>query len=220
MNTVLVQYVGEKPLKEDNIAGTGVAWLGHGDVQPVPVAAWPKLAVHSGVWRLADGQQPVAPRALDNATITADQVIKIDSISAMTASAASVAAGTLAPSAETVLYGADLPAQIDIDGVLLQLGTIVAAAHQESGLTVAEWNALSDAERTARVTALIDAAREDAAEDKRKAQAAGQEAGQVADAKPQSYADLKKEAVSLGIEVKGNPKREELQALVDAKKGA
>lgn len=35
----------------------------------------------------------------------------------------------------------------DIDGNSVQLGTVVAAAHTESGLTVADWNAAPESER-------------------------------------------------------------------------
>lgn len=45
-----VRYVGHKDRKADNVAGTGVVWHGHGDVQTVPDAAWGKLGVHPDVW--------------------------------------------------------------------------------------------------------------------------------------------------------------------------
>jgi TRAP-type C4-dicarboxylate transport system substrate-binding protein len=82
-------------------------------------------------------------------------------------------------------------------------------------MTVDAWNALTEADRKVQIEAVIELARKEAAEDRRRDEEA---AAKAAAAKPQSYADLKKEAVGLGIEVKGNPKREELQALVDAKK--
>lgn len=47
-----VQYIGHKALKKDNVAGTGVIWMGHGDIQEVQDAAWPKLAVHADVWAI------------------------------------------------------------------------------------------------------------------------------------------------------------------------
>lgn len=55
MTTIDVMYIGHKPFKEDNVAGTGTVWHGHGDVQPVPSLAWPRLAQHAAVWRIADG---------------------------------------------------------------------------------------------------------------------------------------------------------------------
>ncbi len=47
-----VQYIGNKPLKTDNVAGTGLVWNGHGDVQDVPEAAAAKLLRHPDVWAL------------------------------------------------------------------------------------------------------------------------------------------------------------------------
>lgn len=47
-----VQYIGAKPLKTDNVAGTGVVWDGHGDIQDVPDAAAAKLLRHPDVWAL------------------------------------------------------------------------------------------------------------------------------------------------------------------------
>ena len=44
----LVKYIGAKEFKDDNVAGTGVVWLGNGDVQRVPYGAWAKLAKHPG----------------------------------------------------------------------------------------------------------------------------------------------------------------------------
>lgn len=52
--TVDVEYIGTKSRKDDNVAGTGVTWFGHGDVQSVPMAAWGKLSQHPQVWRRAD----------------------------------------------------------------------------------------------------------------------------------------------------------------------
>lgn len=50
----LIEYIGRKPKKEDNIAGTGTWWLGQGDVQEIadPVAA-AKLLAYDTVWRRA-----------------------------------------------------------------------------------------------------------------------------------------------------------------------
>nr|DAQ81591.1 MAG TPA: hypothetical protein [Caudoviricetes sp.] len=46
------------------------------------------------------------------------------------------------------LLGSDvLPAHIEIGDHKVQLGTVVAAAHARSGLTVIEWNALKQEER-------------------------------------------------------------------------
>lgn len=54
------------------------------------------------------------------------------------------AAAPVEQSASEVLYGSSvLPSMLDIGGEQVQLGTLVAAAHQASGLTVAEWNELA-----------------------------------------------------------------------------
>lgn len=45
-----VKYLGPKPIKRDNVAHTGVVWVGTGDVQEVPDSAWPKLAAHPTIW--------------------------------------------------------------------------------------------------------------------------------------------------------------------------
>lgn len=48
-----IRYIGTKPGKEDNVAGTGVRWAGPGDVQEVPDRAVPYLLQHPAVWTLA-----------------------------------------------------------------------------------------------------------------------------------------------------------------------
>lgn len=50
-----IKYVGTKPMKTDNVAGTGTIWMGHGDVQDVPDKLWPLFASHANVWQRADG---------------------------------------------------------------------------------------------------------------------------------------------------------------------
>ena len=58
----LIEYIGSKPRKADNVAGTGVEWLGAGDAQEVPESAVAALLAHKTVWRLAD-PAPSAPVA-------------------------------------------------------------------------------------------------------------------------------------------------------------
>lgn len=60
METVQVEYIGSKDTKTDNVAGTDTIWYGNGDVQPVDAQAWPKLAAHSSVWRMAEPSLLVA----------------------------------------------------------------------------------------------------------------------------------------------------------------
>ncbi len=58
----LIEYIGSKPRKTDNVAGTGAVWLGAGDAQEVPESAVAALLLHKTVWRLADAA-PSAPAA-------------------------------------------------------------------------------------------------------------------------------------------------------------
>ena len=55
-----IQYVGKKDVKTDNVAGTGLVWLGNGDVQDVPSAAAPLLLRHATVWLPAPESKPAA----------------------------------------------------------------------------------------------------------------------------------------------------------------
>jgi hypothetical protein len=206
MESVRVQYVGDKPIKEDNIAATGVVWLGHGDVQDVPLSAWPRLAKHTGVWRLVEEAAVLKPLA---------------SATEAPAAVASVPTPHSAPA--TILLGANLPSLIDIGGVELQLGVIVAAVQEHSGKTVEAWNALLDSERQVIVEAFIEQARAEAAEQKVKDDAA--KTGKVVATevpKALSYEDLKDALTKAGVEFPKQAKKAVLQALYDehAKAGA
>lgn len=57
MSTVLVEYVGKKPREVDHLYGTGIVWLGGGDIQPVPIEAWERMRVHTDVWRAAQARE-------------------------------------------------------------------------------------------------------------------------------------------------------------------
>lgn len=50
---MLVQYIGPKDRKEDNVARSGTVWHGRGDVQEVTPEVWGKLSRHPDVWVLA-----------------------------------------------------------------------------------------------------------------------------------------------------------------------
>lgn len=199
MDSVRVIYVGQKPIKEDNIAGTGAVWRGEGDVQNVPLAAWPKLAPHRGIWQLAEGV-PVKTLASAPAPPVSPPA------------AAPVASTAPAQTPVVTLYGANLDAHIDIGGHSVQLGAIVAVTQERSGLTPEDWNGLDDAERTTRCEAFIAEARAEAAADKAKREAAG-----AADA-PLTHAQLKVELKRMQVPFKGNPSKEALQALYDEHK--
>lgn len=63
MTTVKVRYVGSKEFRPDTVAGTGIVWRGHGDIQDVPLPAWPKLSKHPDIWeRVEDTTTPPAPQ--------------------------------------------------------------------------------------------------------------------------------------------------------------
>jgi hypothetical protein len=51
---IQVEYIGPKPTKTDNVAGTATVWNGAGDVQSVTPEAWAKLKPFDTVWREAD----------------------------------------------------------------------------------------------------------------------------------------------------------------------
>lgn len=54
---IKVRYVGAKPKREDSVAGTGVVWIGNGDVQEVPAEAWDKLKRYPAVWMEDKGEE-------------------------------------------------------------------------------------------------------------------------------------------------------------------
>lgn len=70
-----IQYIGHKPHKTDNVAGTATTWAGHGDVQDVPDDAAAKLLRFPGVWQVAEEAEASkpAPAAGDAATTEPDK---------------------------------------------------------------------------------------------------------------------------------------------------
>ena len=57
----LIEYIGQKARKVDNVAGTGLVWDGRGARHDVAESAAEALLKHPTVWRLADAvPQPVA----------------------------------------------------------------------------------------------------------------------------------------------------------------
>lgn len=50
---IRVEYIGLKPIKTDNVAGTATVWHGAGDVQEVKPEVWAKLRPYDTVWREA-----------------------------------------------------------------------------------------------------------------------------------------------------------------------
>jgi hypothetical protein len=59
-----IKYVGKKPYKEDNVAGTGIIWAGPGDVQEVTnEKAIEKFLEHKDVWQLVPDSTPVVAQS-------------------------------------------------------------------------------------------------------------------------------------------------------------
>lgn len=191
MSNVRVEYIGDKPTKEDNVANTGMVWLGNGDVQAVPIEAWAKMARHTGVWRLADQVETEAPkRQLGEVLVKGGEPSTgepgVDGSVGDSKPADLSAVSNLTPVGDA-LFGTDHPAAIDIGGTTVLLGKIIADAHAGTGLTVQAWNLLGDADRQDFVNAHIEALR--TADQLAKAKAAAAEAKATkAAAKPKGEA--------------------------------
>lgn len=63
MSTLRVMYVGRKERETDCVAGTGIVWVGQGDIKDVPAKAWATMAQHPDVWQLVDDNQAPQPTA-------------------------------------------------------------------------------------------------------------------------------------------------------------
>ncbi|HIE5513042.1 TPA: hypothetical protein ACXNQL_002283, partial [Stenotrophomonas maltophilia] len=74
----------------------------------------------------------------------------------LTAEGGSTSTSTKAP-AKDVLVGSNvLPSNIELaEGVTVQLGEVVRRTHEASGLSAADWNALDDGDREARLAATV-----------------------------------------------------------------
>lgn len=139
---------------------------------------------------------------------------------------------TKAP-AKDVLVGSNvLSANIELaEGVTVQLGEVVRRTHEASGLSVADWNALNDGDREARLAATVlelQAAAEAEAEAKKGAAAADNEKAKASGGTgtqnpPAADKDaLLARAKELGIDAKGTWGVLKLQAAIaeaEAKKG-
>jgi hypothetical protein len=53
MTTVQIEYVGKKESEKDHNYGTGIEWIGAGDVKEVPADKWELMKKHTDVWREA-----------------------------------------------------------------------------------------------------------------------------------------------------------------------
>lgn len=176
-NTVRVEYIGSKPEKVDNVAGTGIRWAGPGDVQTVPLAAWAKLTVHPTVWREAIAES-AAPRGLASAAPKAPPA------PAPSPAPAPAPAPAKPPVNEQVandgeIYGTSHPAEIDVAGTLLDINDVIQAAFQRSGLTALQWNELADPDRFDFVEQHITLLRQDVVAKQSAAASAAQTTGQA-----------------------------------------
>ncbi|HGK7302460.1 TPA: hypothetical protein ACJ509_000286 [Stenotrophomonas maltophilia] len=135
--------------------------------------------------------------------------------------------------AKDVLVGSNvLPSNIELaEGVTVQLGEVVRRTHEASGLSVADWNALGDGDREARLAATVlelqAEAEADAEAKKGAATADGEKAKASGGTGTQNPPVADKDALlarakELGIEAKGTWGVLKLQAAIaeaEAKKG-
>lgn len=59
MTSIPLEYVGMKDEESDHLYGTGIIWVGKGDIKDVPADKAPLLLAHPDVWRDA---RPAATR--------------------------------------------------------------------------------------------------------------------------------------------------------------
>jgi len=135
--TVDVEYIGQKDIKHDNVAGTNVVWDGPGDVRPVPVTAWPLLAKHPNVWRLA------AERALRQQQVQQEPSKPLADPAKVPAPAGS----TLAPPSESTAAVPDATLIELAPGVTMTRAELAERARLNSGLTADEWAELPEDDR-------------------------------------------------------------------------
>lgn len=101
--SVLVEYVGKKPAETDHLYGTGITWLGCGDVREVPAAAWVKMKVHADVWREAMPADKAAPQLGEvNIPVDIAYAMSPEHSAALRAEEASVPPETMAEAASDV----------------------------------------------------------------------------------------------------------------------
>lgn len=62
-----IKYIGKKDSRADTVAGTGIVWLGHGDVHDVPDSAAAKLLRHADVWAVDAADAPTSTAGLGDA---------------------------------------------------------------------------------------------------------------------------------------------------------
>lgn len=150
----------------------------------------------------------------------------------LTAEGGGTSTSTKAPEKDVLVGSNVLPANIELaEGVTLQLGEVVRRTHEASGLSVADWNALDDGDREARLAATVlelQAAAEAEAEGKKgDATADGENAKARGGTGTQNPPAADKDALlarakELGIDAKGTWGVLKLQSAIaeaEAKKG-
>lgn len=132
-----VVYIGHKERKVDNVAGSGAVWHGHGDVQPVTPQQWGLLSKYPQIWTREVDMEAIKPLVTEAAPFGAPGLLS---------GGIALAGDPEAMNPQNpleVLYGTDvLPAHVEINGAMVQLGTVVSSAHAASGLSVDDWNGL------------------------------------------------------------------------------
>lgn len=67
-----VRYVGLKDKETDCVAGTGITWVGKGDVKEVPDKAWNLMKNHPDVWELIEAPAAASPVDDDRFKVVVD----------------------------------------------------------------------------------------------------------------------------------------------------
>lgn len=79
MTSVPIVYVGKKPFAVDNVAGSGKAWNGNGDVQTVTPAQAKVLIRFSDQWKLANSKTAASVESSGVVEVMLDgEVIDVD----------------------------------------------------------------------------------------------------------------------------------------------
>lgn len=79
MTSVPIVYVGKKPFAVDNVAGSGKAWNGNGDVQTVTPAQAKVLIRFSDQWKLANSKTAASVESSGIVEVMLDgEVIDVD----------------------------------------------------------------------------------------------------------------------------------------------
>lgn len=98
---------------------------------------------------------------------------------------------TFQPVDENVLKGSTVhPATFDIKGEQISIEDVIAVAHEESGMTTAEWNAMQEEDRHSLIDAVLDAmaGEDDPADPNQTGESHGKQEGETEEA-PKETAD-------------------------------